>query len=314
MDLSEDGSTVLLTVVTGSEASETEVFDLSCNKLFTSDALLGLVVSPSGRYFCNACNELEPLPLELLDRSGKKIKEISTVENRWDCKFWNDTLLIVSDPDSLRLVYITTDFPQMAIPLNFERNKYSHTPAIAISRTMNAVAVAGEFDLLVLSQDGMEMGRHRFDDYLCAAQFDDSLPLLALQLGDRMQHYSYFATTSIGRADILKTSPRLDFLGRCYGPLSKPAIWLSDGLVSYWESNSAPVPAFVVLGANNFSETLFLAFDGAEGLSTLPIGVPGFYYRVNRAGREVRYVCALPSGAVRLISVSLDELSTGGQK
>ncbi len=321
IDLSEDGSTVVLWVTASSESFRAEVYAIDGTPLFRQEEPVPLDLSPHAQFFCTEFDEFAANRLAIFDRNGKMITWYEN-PSRWASKFFDDEKLVVVDIDSLRMIRPATGSVEIALPLDFEQVPLFHSrniPKIAVSRINQAVAIYDERNLLVLSPKGQILRREKYDDLLCAATFDDSSPRILLQLRDWQRTHGYFLAVPLDKTQRIFRSSNIPELGRTYGPQESPALWISGGVVTYWRdassSNSgAPLPLFQVLDTRVRPRTLFLTLDSLAGFLTGFTESPGFYFRTRRTGETEEYICASPPSQLRAITVGLKTSGARGDK
>lgn len=299
LKLSDDGSTLILSEVTGYEDGKSEFYDISSGKLlFELEDEASLIPSPHGQYFCKLYDGVNYEALAIFDRRGERVKSFETT-NEWNCLFLDDDRLVVVDSDTLRIIATRNGDILKIAALNSSSDHRSGYPRyLALSCDHHVIVAYDPYSLLVFDGEGKELWRATPRDRLCALAIDDTDRLMVQQLGYG-QMYGYLAVVPLDTKSVGIESIKMPAMASCAAVYNYPPIWFVRGLIAVWQ----PFGVFPDHLENTELSTVLLELDDRGQSLSPPVTRPGLYCPVESAGGETRFIRADKRGNAVLISI-----------
>lgn len=300
VQVSEDGSTLVITESMDNPWWTKKVFDISGSLLFELPIEARILPSPTGDFFCTVYSDVTQPLFTIYDRAGDTVRTIPQLSYDWDLHFLNERVVIVANPDSLYFIDMEVGKITLVAPSNL--SEYPWRPSITVSQFDSTVVVFNPTSISTFSVDGRELWRETFSDYLFSVAADDRGPWLALQFQAAESNEGYFMFLSTENPEERAVTPRTRDLGNC-SMRPYPVSWLSAGILTFL---GPPGASLYSLRSDGGYWSLFLSFDTITREPGPMSIVPGLYWRiVSETGSNV-YLRAGTTGAPSLIRLDLE--------
>jgi hypothetical protein len=138
-EISDDGSTFLMTEDLGYYDLRRFAVDRQGQELCELPIDAGIQVSPSGRYFCPLYQDVTSPKFEIYDLAGTRIEYKGKIRNAWNAAFLNDSIILLADMLDVKLVEASTGRNISTTP-SYLSNRVAGWPDIAVS-TADSVAI-----------------------------------------------------------------------------------------------------------------------------------------------------------------------------
>ena len=298
MQLSEDGSTLIISEAVGVEDWKYRIFDSTGMLRFEIGRSAFLLPSPSGKHFCNLYDGITEEQPTIYDKDGKEIANLKHVRYSWNCRFLNDDCLIIANRDTAWFVAAANGevIRTVTLPLNIPYD-YAY-PAIRVSQTNSLVALYSDHSLVLLSFDGKVLWHNSFDEFLSAVAFDDHGSWMALHLMTPKVS-GYVKVVSITDPERVATSIAIASLAGYYHR-GFEVMWFSRGVITIWQPSLALVNA---LESDKPYFTLFMEFNTDSLSLGQPMIKPGLYWDLGDQGEQTKYLYAQPARRAAILSV-----------